>query len=190
MKPSQIKSEYFTQKSIIYHTPEFTIAYGICYDDIMRLAMRWNGENDDDIGYPSKYGQPEWFYFPENLTIKLLFSIIEQSQCNSLETLLLLRDCLCPSIEASLLKKNTEDKPNGNFLLKIYNFNDLYSECKSSGEFSTLEEAMKYVKFVPSTWTEITDQSTGIIIYCDKVKMSEMYYQARQADADKYSKIL
>jgi hypothetical protein len=31
-----------------------------------KTAMRWNGQSDDEIGYPSQGGNPLWFQLPGN----------------------------------------------------------------------------------------------------------------------------
>ena len=37
------------------------------WDDDMRLAMRWNGDDDSPIGNPQSRGLPTWFMMPGRL---------------------------------------------------------------------------------------------------------------------------
>ncbi|MCR8560922.1 hypothetical protein KXD93_24910 [Mucilaginibacter sp. BJC16-A38] len=64
MKPEDVTPAKFHVHTIIYNNDGFSVAYGVWEDDkSKRLAMRWNG-NNEEIGYPSQGGNPLWFQLP------------------------------------------------------------------------------------------------------------------------------
>lgn len=65
MRPENVKPAKFRVHTVIYNNGYFSIAYGYWEDGEKRLAMRWNG-NDDEIGYPSQGGNPLWFQLPND----------------------------------------------------------------------------------------------------------------------------
>ncbi len=67
MKPENVKPAKFHKHTIIYDNGEFSVAYGIWEDDgSKRLAMRWNGDTEQEIGYPNQGGNPLWFQLPND----------------------------------------------------------------------------------------------------------------------------
>jgi hypothetical protein len=67
MQPENVKPFRFHVHTIIYNNGEFSVAYGIWEDDgSKRLAMRWNGEPEEHVGYPSQGGNPLWFQLPND----------------------------------------------------------------------------------------------------------------------------
>ena len=65
MQPENVRPAKFHVHTIVYNNNEFSVAYGIWEDDgTIRLAIRWNGESDDQVGYPSQGGNPVWFQLP------------------------------------------------------------------------------------------------------------------------------
>ena len=66
MQPEDVRPAKFNVHTIIYNNGEFSVAYGIWDNSDARIAMRWNGENDSDIGYPSQGGNPVWFQLPND----------------------------------------------------------------------------------------------------------------------------
>ena len=64
MKPENVRPGKFKVHTIIYNKGAFAVAYGKWENSEIRLAMRWNGDNDDEIGYPSQGGNPLWFQIP------------------------------------------------------------------------------------------------------------------------------
>jgi hypothetical protein len=66
MEPEKVKPAKFHVHTIIYNNDNFSVAYGIWDNTDKRLAMRWNGEDIDEIGYPSQGGNPLWFQLPGN----------------------------------------------------------------------------------------------------------------------------
>lgn len=68
MKPENANPKNFKVEKIVYNQDGFSIAVGIWRDDeTKRFAMRWNGENDDDKGYPSVFDNPMWFQLPDDI---------------------------------------------------------------------------------------------------------------------------
>jgi len=37
----------------------------VTYDDVRHVAIRWNGNDEDPLGYPSVRNYPVWFIVPE-----------------------------------------------------------------------------------------------------------------------------
>lgn len=63
MKPEDVRPAKFHVHTIIYNNDGFSVAYGIWENSDTRLAMRWNG-HEEEIGYPSQGGNPLWFQLP------------------------------------------------------------------------------------------------------------------------------
>jgi len=81
--PEDVNPRNFTVKSIIYNDGDFSIAWGEWEDGEMHLAMRWNGDSNDDAGYPKTFGHPVWFLIPENLTIDITRSLVGNKAANA-----------------------------------------------------------------------------------------------------------
>lgn len=65
MQPEKVKPAKFHVHTIIYDNHGFSVAYGKWENEDARLAMRWNGQ-DEDIGYSSQGGNPLWFQLPDD----------------------------------------------------------------------------------------------------------------------------
>ena len=76
MKPKNVNPQNFKVENILFNNGEFSIAYGIWEDGKKYLAMRWNGDNENDSGYPKAFGNPMWFILTDELTIPILKSLI------------------------------------------------------------------------------------------------------------------
>jgi len=66
MQPENVKPYKFHVHTVIYNNGGFSVAYGKWENNEVRLAMRWNGQSDDEIGYPSQGGNPLWFQLPSD----------------------------------------------------------------------------------------------------------------------------
>jgi hypothetical protein len=66
MKPENVRPGKFQVHTIIYNNEDFSVAYGKWENNEIRLAMRWNGDSDEEIGYPSQGGNPLWFQLPND----------------------------------------------------------------------------------------------------------------------------
>lgn len=72
--PSAVNPHNFKVVEVIYNLNGFSVAWGIWEDETHRLAMRWNGEEDDQ-GYPKTFGNPVWFMLPQELSLPILQSL-------------------------------------------------------------------------------------------------------------------
>ena len=91
MKPENVNPRNFNVKSIIYNNDEFSIAYGKFEKGDNCIAMRWNGEDNNDAGYPKTFGNPMWFIIDNRLKTLLLKSLIGEKYSNNLEIIEILK---------------------------------------------------------------------------------------------------
>jgi hypothetical protein len=63
MNPEQVKPAKFRVHTIVYNDGDFSVAYGKWENSEVRLAMRWNGD-ENGLGYPNQGGNPLWFQLP------------------------------------------------------------------------------------------------------------------------------
>ena len=70
--PLKVNPANFVVHEILYNLNGFSIAIGLWEDGSKRIAMRWDGEADDDNGYPKTFGHPMWFQLPLELTLPIL----------------------------------------------------------------------------------------------------------------------
>ena len=87
MKPENVNPKNFKVENIVYNNDYFSIAYGIWEGGNKHLVMRWNGESDEDPGYPKLFNNPVWFLIPEELKIPILTSLINLSDSDNKEIL-------------------------------------------------------------------------------------------------------
>lgn len=85
MKPENVNPRNFTLEEVVYDNGEFSIAYGRFENSVSRLAMRWNG-GDNEAGYPKTFGNPMWFIVHDDLKQVILKSLIgvDSSKKNAL----------------------------------------------------------------------------------------------------------
>jgi hypothetical protein len=90
MNPENVSPRNFVVKSILLTTPAFSVAYGCWEGEYDTLAMRWNGDTNEDAGYPKAFGYPMWFIIPAFLTIPISKALLDTpgSRANELLTLL------------------------------------------------------------------------------------------------------
>ena len=79
--PKEVTPANFKPEHILYSIDGFSIAYGKWESKSMRIAMRWDGDEFENKGYPKTFGHPVWFVIPEALKIPILRSIIGQAGC-------------------------------------------------------------------------------------------------------------
>ena len=82
MKPQNVNHSKFIVKKIVYNTNDFSIAYGTWEDGTDVLGMRWNGDKEEDLGFPSSRGTAVWFIIPEELTIPITKALLETEDKN------------------------------------------------------------------------------------------------------------
>lgn len=76
MKSEDVKPSICPNSTILYDSEAFTVAVGK-YEDIENaLLMRWNGEDESDMGYPKAFGNPMWFRVEDNLVLGILTSLL------------------------------------------------------------------------------------------------------------------
>ena len=74
-KPEDVNPHNFQVQQIVYNDGDFSIAQGKWEEGDMRIAMRWNGD-ENDAGYPKTFGNPVWFLIPDNLSVPLLRGVL------------------------------------------------------------------------------------------------------------------
>jgi hypothetical protein len=78
MKPENANPRNFEVEKIIYNDDEFSVAYGRWKDQPDRqVGMRWNGDSEEDAGYPKVFGNPMWFVVSSDLKEILLRALLE-----------------------------------------------------------------------------------------------------------------
>jgi len=87
MKPENVNPKNFKVENIVFDNSYFSIAYGIWESGKRHLVMRWNGELDDDPGYPKLFKNPVWFLISEELKVPFLTSLINLSDSRNSEIL-------------------------------------------------------------------------------------------------------
>lgn len=56
---------------ILFDDDEFSAVWGEYHSNLC-LGTRWNGDNDDERGYPGQGAYPLWFVVPDYLTLSTL----------------------------------------------------------------------------------------------------------------------
>jgi len=53
--------------------PDFDgLAIGrVFIDDKPHYVVRWNGDNDDDVGFPQSHGHPVWMLLPRGIKLSI-----------------------------------------------------------------------------------------------------------------------
>ena len=87
MKPENVNPKNVKIENIVYDNGYFSIAYGVWEDGNTHLMMRWNGETDDDPGYPKLFKNPVWFLVSEELKVPILTSLINLKSSKNTEIL-------------------------------------------------------------------------------------------------------
>jgi hypothetical protein len=77
-KPESVNPGNFRVKKILFDNGKFSVAYGIWEDDDKVIAMRWNGDDDKDKGYPKTFGHPMWFIVHDDLKNMIIKGLIEK----------------------------------------------------------------------------------------------------------------
>lgn len=96
MRPENVRTKSFRTKNLLYQNNHFSIAYGSLEDNKEVMAMRWNGDinNNDDIGFPQTFGNPVWFIIDSHLTIVFLKAILGEENANNKEIITILNNQL------------------------------------------------------------------------------------------------
>jgi hypothetical protein len=87
MNPEDANPKNFKVEKIIYNEDGFSVAIGVWQEDeTRRFAMRWNGSNIEDKGYPSVFVNPMWFQLPQDVT-SIVKTLLENSDLKIKKTL-------------------------------------------------------------------------------------------------------
>ena len=76
MKPENVNPGNFEVNKILFDNNEFAIAYGKFEEGENCIAMRWNGDGEDDKGYPKTFGNPMWFIVHNDLMLLILKGLV------------------------------------------------------------------------------------------------------------------
>ena len=79
MNPEKVNPRNFVVNEIVYDNNEFSIAYGKFENGENCIAMRWNGDGDEDKGFPKTFGNPMWFIIDNRLKQTFIKSLIGEN---------------------------------------------------------------------------------------------------------------
>lgn len=71
MNPTQVNPAAWQNHEVIFDDGEFSAVWGE-YHGNPCLGTRWNGDTDDERGYPGQGAYPLWFVVPEYLVLPTL----------------------------------------------------------------------------------------------------------------------
>jgi hypothetical protein len=83
MKPENVKPKNFELIEIVYDNEEFSIAYGSYRGGEKCIAMRWNGRDEEDPGYPKTFKNPMWMIINDSLKIPFLKAVFAEKYSKS-----------------------------------------------------------------------------------------------------------
>lgn len=82
-RPEDVNPSNFRVHYVLYNDDEFSVAWGMWEDGLLRLAMRWNGL-DNDPGYPKLFKHPVWFLVSDSLIIPVLRGLVGVKHTDSI----------------------------------------------------------------------------------------------------------
>lgn len=71
MNPNQVNPAAWQNHEVIFDDGEFSAVWGQ-YEDNQCLGARWNGDSDEQRGYPGQGAYPLWFVVPDFLALSTL----------------------------------------------------------------------------------------------------------------------
>jgi len=71
MNPILVNPVDWQNHEVIFNDEEFSAVWGQ-YKGNFCLGTRWNGESENERGYPGQGAHPLWFVIPEYLTLSVL----------------------------------------------------------------------------------------------------------------------
>ena len=71
MRAKDVNPSNFKVENVVFENEDFSIAIGIWANGDRRMAMRWNGHEDDPV-YPKLFGNPVWFIVDDSLILPFL----------------------------------------------------------------------------------------------------------------------
>lgn len=76
-RPTEVNPRNYKVKAVLFDNKEFAIALGTWEGQEENvLAMRWNGDNEEDKGYPKTFGNPMWFVIHDDLKQPIIQSLM------------------------------------------------------------------------------------------------------------------
>jgi hypothetical protein len=79
-KPTEFKPNNYKVNSVLFDNTEFSIVLGTWKGNKNILAMRWNGDNEDDKGYPKTFGHPMWFIIHNDLKQPIIQALMQNDK--------------------------------------------------------------------------------------------------------------
>lgn len=92
MKPENVNPRNFEVVEIIYDNDAFSVVYGKSKDGNNHVAMRWNGDDNNDKGYPKTFGNPMWFILNDDLKLPILKALLNEKNSINCSILKVLND--------------------------------------------------------------------------------------------------
>lgn len=71
MNPTQVNPAAWQNHEVIFDDGEFSAVWGEFHGNRC-LGTRWNGDTDDERGYPGQGAYPLWFVVPDYLALSTL----------------------------------------------------------------------------------------------------------------------
>ncbi len=84
-KPENVNPGNFKVKKILFNNDSFSVAYGVWENKTNVIAMRWNGNDEKDQGYPKTFGHPMWFIVHDDLKNMIIKGLIDENPSILLE---------------------------------------------------------------------------------------------------------
>ncbi|MDM8568533.1 hypothetical protein QUF50_03270 [Thiotrichales bacterium HSG1] len=84
-KPTDVNPGNFKVKKVLFDNGSFSVAYGIWKNKNKVIAMRWNGSDEEDKGYPKTFGNPMWFIVHDDLKNMIIKGVIDKNPSILLE---------------------------------------------------------------------------------------------------------
>jgi len=77
------KQRYWSNVVELYNDGDFSVIWGNFTDDPKPcLGIRWNGENENSVGFPRNGGEKLWFVLPNSLAGMVLLALYEKVGIN------------------------------------------------------------------------------------------------------------
>ena len=83
--PKDVNPGNFKVKKVLFNNSSFSVAYGTWADKKSVVAMRWNGDDKKDQGYPKTFGNPMWFIIHDDLKNMIVQGLIDKDPSILLE---------------------------------------------------------------------------------------------------------
>jgi hypothetical protein len=78
-KPIDVKPKNFSVKKVLFDNGDFSMVIGDWINEKNVLAMRWNGDDKENSGYPKTFGNPMWFIIHNELKHPIIQALLHQN---------------------------------------------------------------------------------------------------------------